>query len=76
MQIIVYSKNGCPGCDQVKRLLDAKKLDFVERNIDSEPQWVDVLRKLDLRQMPQVYIQNQRVGGFAGLKAALEQLGI
>jgi glutaredoxin 3 len=28
----------------------------------------------DLRQMPQIFINDQRVGGLAGLQAALKQL--
>jgi glutaredoxin 3 len=30
----------------------------------------------DARQMPQIFINDQRVGGLAGLQAALEQVGI
>jgi glutaredoxin 3 len=30
----------------------------------------------DVRQMPQIFINNQRVGGLAGLQAALKELGL
>jgi glutaredoxin 3 len=30
----------------------------------------------DARQMPQIFINDQRVGGVAGLQAALKQLGL
>jgi glutaredoxin 3 len=30
----------------------------------------------EARQMPQIFINNQRVGGLAGLQAALKELGL
>jgi glutaredoxin 3 len=30
----------------------------------------------DARQMPQIFINDQRVGGLAGLKVALDKLGV
>jgi glutaredoxin 3 len=30
----------------------------------------------EVRQMPQIFIQGQRVGGLAGLQAALKELGL
>jgi glutaredoxin 3 len=75
MNIIVYTKDQCPNCTSVKQILDAKQLDFIERNIDEE-QWRDVFTRQysDVRQMPQIFIDGQRVGGLAGLQGALRQL--
>ena len=75
MQIIIYSKTQCPNCDSAKNLLGAKGLDYLERSIE-EPQWRDLLTRQfpEARQMPQIFIDGQRVGGLAGLKAALEQM--
>lgn len=77
MNIIVYSKSQCPNCTTAKQLLDNKGLDFIERNID-ESEWRDVFTRQypDIRQMPQIFIDGQRVGGLAGLQAALKQLGV
>lgn len=74
LNIVIYSKDNCPNCTSAKALLKSKGLAFEERNIDAEPLWLEFLRKLELRQMPQIYINEQRVGGFAGLQAALKQL--
>lgn len=75
MNIIVYTKDQCPNCTTAKQILDAKQLDFIERNID-EDQWRDVFTRQypDVRQMPQIFIDGQRVGGLAGLQGALKQL--
>ena len=75
MQIIIYSKTQCPNCDSAKNLLGAKGLDYLERSIE-DPQWRDLLTRQfpDARQMPQIFIDGQRVGGLAGLQQALKQL--
>lgn len=77
MNIIVYSKASCPNCVTAKRLLDDRGIGYVERNID-EPEWRDVFTRQypDVRQMPQIFVEGQRVGGLAGLQAALKQVGL
>ena len=76
MNIIVYSKSNCPNCTTAKALLDSKGLDFIERSIEDQ-EWRDVFTRQypDIRQMPQIFINGQRVGGFAGLQQALNQIG-
>ena len=76
MDIVMFTKAQCPNCDLAKKLLDSKGLDFIERSID-DPAWRDVFTRTypDIRQMPQIFIDGQRVGGFAGLQAALKQMG-
>lgn len=75
MKIEIYTKHNCPNCVMAKQLLTANNLDYTELDV-SEP---DVMLQLimrypDVRQMPQIFIDDQRVGGLAGLQAALEQL--
>lgn len=76
MNVILYSKSSCPNCEAAKALLDSNALEFIERSID-EPQWREVFTRQypDIRQMPQIFIDGQRVGGLDGLKAALKQIG-
>lgn len=76
MDIVMFTKAQCPNCDLAKKLLDSKGLDFIERSID-DPAWRDVFTRThpDVRQMPQIFIEGQRVGGYAGLQAALKQMG-
>lgn len=75
MHIIIYTKDHCPNCVSAKQLLAAKGLAFEERDIEV-PLWFETLNMLypEARQMPQIFIDNQRVGGLAGLQAALKQL--
>ena len=76
LKIVVYSKSDCPQCDQAKMLLKSRSLDFEEIKIDDEAQRLAFYEKCGpaVRQMPQVFINDQRVGGVAGLQAALAQL--
>ena len=77
MNVVVYTKNGCPNCVTAKRLLDSKGIGFEERDIEA-PLWFETLNMLypEARQMPQIFIEGQRVGGLAGLQAALKQMGV
>ncbi len=76
MHIIIYTKDNCQNCTTAKQLLAAKGMPFEERDIDV-PLWFETLNMLypEARQMPQIFIDGQRVGGLAGLQAALKQLG-
>jgi glutaredoxin 3 len=77
MNIVIYSKANCPNCVTAKRLLDSKGIGFEDRDIEV-PLWFETLNMLypEARQMPQIFINNQRVGGLAGLQAALKELGL
>ncbi|MBL0729841.1 glutaredoxin domain-containing protein [Piscinibacter sp. HJYY11] len=77
LNIVVYSKSACPQCDQAKMLLKTKSIDFTEVKIDDEAERLAFFEKCgpSVRQMPQIFINEQRVGGLAGLQAALTQLG-
>ncbi len=77
LQIVVYSKSACPQCESAKMLLKSKSIDFKEIRIDDEAERMAFYEKCgpSVRQMPQVFINDQRVGGLAGLQAALAQLG-
>jgi glutaredoxin 3 len=58
-----------------KQLLKAKGLRFIENNMeDSGVRQAFEFAYPDLRQMPQIFINDQRVGGLAGLQAALKQM--
>ncbi|MEK7345641.1 MAG: glutaredoxin [Pseudomonadota bacterium] len=77
LNIVVYSKSACPQCESAKMLLKTKSLDFEEIKIDGEAERMAFYEKCGpaVRQMPQIFINDQRVGGLAGLQAALVQLG-
>lgn len=76
-KIVVYSKSACPQCESAKSLLKSRNLAYDEVKIDDEAERLAFYAKCgpSVRQMPQVFVNDQRVGGLAGLQAALAQLG-
>lgn len=77
MKITVYSKSDCALCVQAKNLLKSKGLEFEEMNLDDPVRKLNFLTAYpDVRQLPQIWIGDQRVGGLAGLQAALKQVGL
>lgn len=74
MNITVYTKSNCPNCVTAKNLLKSRGLKFAE--VDAEKgNTLEALVALypDARQMPQIFIDGQRVGGLVGLQAALQK---
>lgn len=75
MNIIIYTKSGCVNCTTAKRLLDSKGIGYTEADMDNaEDRMAFFLAYPEVRQMPQIFIEGQRVGGLAGLQAALQEL--
>jgi len=62
---------GCPQCDTVKSILKSKSLGFEEIRIDDAVQRAAFYEKCGPfgRSMPQVFLNDQRLGGVAGLQA-------
>ncbi len=80
MNITIYTKSACPNCVAAKNLLKSKGLEYTELDAQS-PQHELAFSLLitehpEARQMPQIFINDQRVGGLAGLQAALKQVGL
>ena len=78
LNIVVHSKSACSQCEIVKNLLTAKNIAFDEFRIDEEDRRKAFYEKCgpSVRSMPQVFINDQRVGGIAGLQAAFAQLSL
>lgn len=76
MQIIIYTKSGCVNCVTAKRLLDDKGIGYESYDIEKCPEVMRQLASIGQRQMPQIFIGYQRVGGLEGLQAALKELGL
>ena len=71
MNMVVYTKNGCPNCVTAKQLLKAKGLTYNEFNVEYNPALLDDLPP-GVRQMPQIFYKGERIGGLAGLQAWLK----
>lgn len=77
MNIFVYTKSKCPNCVAAKQLLKSKGLKFIENDMDNEKvRQAFQFAYPDVRGMPQIFINDQRVGGLLGLQHALKELGL
>ena len=76
INITMYTKAHCPNCTTAKMVMDMAGLDYNEVDIEVGDRLGNFLKEFpDAKQMPQIFINDQRVGGVAGLQAALKQLG-
>jgi glutaredoxin 3 len=76
MNITIYTKANCPNCTTAKMVMDMAGLDYNEVDIMVGDRLGNFLKEFpDAKQMPQIFINDQRVGGVAGLQAAMKQLG-
>lgn len=78
MNIVIYTKSNCPNCTTAKQLLKSKGLEYTTIEVEHNPETAKMLftQYPEARQMPQIFIDGQRVGGLAGLQAALKQVGL
>ena len=77
MYINIYTKSNCPNCVAAKELIKSKGLEYREIDVEVGDRLAILLNSYpDARQMPQIWINDQRVGGLAGLQAALAQVGL
>ena len=77
LHITIYTRDNCPNCETAKRILTTVGLKYADVDITVGDRMANFLKEFpDARQMPQIFINDQRVGGVAGLQAALKKLGI
>jgi glutaredoxin 3 len=79
VNIVIYSKSNCVNCRVAKDILNSKGIGYSEVDFEKltgeAKDWFEKTYP-DVRQMPQIFINSQRVGGLAGLQAALKQVGL
>ncbi len=75
-KVIVYSTTFCPYCVRAKQLLERKGVAYTEINLSNEAPEVrlELTEKTKQRTVPQIFINDQFVGGFDQLYA-LEKAG-
>jgi len=77
MNVTIYTKSGCPNCVTAKNLLQSLNLEYKEIDVETGDRFANFVANYpEARQMPQIFINDQRVGGLAGLQAALKKLGM
>ena len=64
----MYSKSNCVFCDKAKHYFVQNDIPYVEHNAES-PEVFDVLmnRNPNARTMPQIFINDQLIGGYTDL---------
>lgn len=68
--IIIYSTRICPYCVAAKRLLQQKGLEYQDIMIDQDIAQREIMMKKSGRtSVPQIFINDQHVGGFDDLNA-------
>ncbi len=70
-EVKVYSTTFCPYCVRAKQLLERKGVAFTEINLDQEAPEVrvELTQKTNHRTVPQIFINDQFIGGFDQLYA-------
>ena len=70
-RIVMYSTDHCSFCSRAKALLQARKLEFEEINLERDPDGrQELARKTGMLSFPQILIDDELVGGFMELVAA------
>jgi glutaredoxin 3 len=72
MKAIMWSKENCPYCVQAKLLLEQKGYEIEERKIGDSYTKEQLLEAVPTaRTVPQIFIDDEYVGGFNELKTRL-----
>ena len=75
MKAIVWSKQQCPYCEQAKQLLAQRGITYEERKIGSGFTREQLLEAVPTaRTVPQIFIDDQLIGGFTELKKHFEKV--
>ena len=73
MKAVVWSKYHCPYCEQAKALLKIKGIEFEEKKIGDGYTKEELLEAVPTaRTVPQIFIDDQYIGGFTELKTHLQ----
>jgi glutaredoxin 3 len=77
-KILMYSTAVCPYCISAEKLLLSKGVQDIEKiRVDLKPeQRVEMMEKTGRRTVPQIYINDQHIGGFEDLRTLDLQGGL
>ena len=69
--ITMYTTGYCPFCNNAERLLERKGVTDINKiRVDDSPElMVAMMEKTGRRTVPQIYINEQHIGGFDDLRA-------
>ena len=69
MKVLIYTRNNCIWCDRAKNLLKINNLDYEEIDLSDDVLRENFYKKFNnsIKTMPQIFIDNNRIGGFEAL---------
>lgn len=79
-EIKIYSRSDCKYCNYTKSFLKQKSLDYTEFNLDDKEKRTDFFEEinkdntLNITTLPQIFIDNERIGGFTELYQSQKSL--
>ena len=74
MRAVIWSKYHCPYCDQAKALLGQREIPFEEKKIGDGYTKEELLEAIpSARTVPQIFLDDELIGGFTELKAKLTE---
>jgi glutaredoxin 3 len=72
MKAVVWSKDSCPFCVQAKALLEARGIEYEERNVSQDWTREQLLEAVPTaRTLPQIFLDDRHIGGFTDLRSHL-----
>ena len=75
MKVLIYTKDNCIWCDRAKILFDSKKISYNEIDLSDDSERLKFYEKIgdNVKTVPQVFIDDKRIGGFQDLKVFLDE---
>lgn len=75
MKVLIYTKDNCIWCDRAKILLDSKKISYNEIDLSDDSERLKFYEKIgdNVKTVPQVFIDDKRIGGFQDLRFFLDE---
>lgn len=74
MKVIVYSKPHCPECNVLKRFLHDYKIAFEVRDLNTNPKYIEEVKKLGFLGVPVTLVNGKAIPGLQP-EAILAALG-
>ena len=77
MKINIYTKDNCIWCDRAKNLLNSVDLTYTEKDLSDDNVRQKFYKKVagGVSTVPQIYIEDKRIGGFPQLVTWFEENG-
>ena len=75
MKVLIYTKDNCIWCERAKILLDSIKISYNEIDLSDDTERLKFYEKIgdNVKTVPQVFIDDKRIGGFQDLKVFLDE---